>query len=388
MRRNPSEEDTETKDPKLPLYKQIYKTLRDEIINGKYDQAGMLPSEKALGQRFSVERNTVRKALQILVTDGAIVKIPGYGTRLSTAVPVSAGEQQNETTATRNCILVITHEDYLRSTDGEFFHLKLIRNLERMFSNLGFTLLIKAIETPEDLANTVLNTSPTAIVFDSYNQNATYQQAVLSGLPCISINHYTPLMTSIVSNNFDGAYQVMKMLTNAGHSKIAVITGKQNYQTNIERLSGVRRLYLHRKAALDEQYLFSGNWRFQSGVEAGEAIAAMPESKRPTAVFAFNDDMAFGCMSWFEKHGIRIPDDISIVGFDNTERYQAIFRPITTVDVSIHALVEYACWYLTGRMSNMAPGTCAKIHINTAIVDNGTVKQLRPAIHHQEEIRI
>ena len=85
--------------------------------------------------------------------------------------------------------------------------------------------------------------------------------------------------------------------------------------------------------------------------------------------------MAFGCLSCFEKHGIAVPEDISIVGFDKTERYQSIFGPITTVDVNIDALVEYACWYLSGRISNTAPMTRVKIDIDVTIVDNGTVKR-------------
>lgn len=113
-------------------------------------------------------------------------------------------------------------------------------------------------------------------------------------------------------------------------------------------------------------------------MEIAEKILAMPKEELPTAVFAFNDDMAFGCLSCFEKHGISVPKDISIVGFDKTDRYQVIFRPLTTVDVNIDAMVEYTCWYLSERISGRAPVATAKIDIDAVIMDNGTVRVISP----------
>lgn len=81
------------------------------------------------------------------------------------------------------------------------------------------------------------------------------------------------------------------MLSEAGHRKIAVITGKRNYQTNIERMSGVQKLYLKNSAMPGEMMVLDGDWRFSSGVKAGEYILNMRESERPTAVLAFTDDM-------------------------------------------------------------------------------------------------
>ncbi len=358
---------------KKPIYIYIYETLHNEIGKGMYSTAEFLPSEKELCERFDVERNTVRKALKLLVDDGMIIRVPGCGTKIVTQEEKSQESKQAEDIG--HCILLTTQEDYLHNADGEYFHLKLIKSFENVFSNLGYNLIVKYIEKETDLKNTILQTSPSAIIFDSYHQSACYQEAIRAGIPCISVNHYTPLMTSLVSNNFDGAYQVVKMLTEAGHERIALITGKRNYQTTVERLGGIQKLYMQNGIPIKEKYIFTGNWQFNSGVEIGKKILAFPKEERPTAVFAFNDDMAFGCLSCFEKHGIAVPEDISIVGFDKTERYQSIFGPITTVDVNIDALVEYACWYLSGRISNTAPMTRVKIDIDVTIVDNGTVKR-------------
>jgi LacI family transcriptional regulator len=141
-------------------------------------------------------------------------------------------------------------------------------------------------------------------------------------------------------------------------------------------MSGLQKLYLKEGMTSDEILVFDGDWLFASGVTAGKQIAQMPLVKRPTCVFAFNDDMAFGCYSALFQAGIRVPEDISIVGFDKSDRYDSIFPALTTVDVNIDALVEYACWVITGCIEGLAPKFCAVIQIDVSISDHGTVKRL------------
>jgi LacI family transcriptional regulator len=144
----------------------------------------------------------------------------------------------------------------------------------------------------------------------------------------------------------------------------------------MERLNGIRALYTARGIPLKPEYLIPGDWTFASGALAAEHILAMKAARRPTAVFAFNDDLAYGCYSVLDRQGFKIPEDISIVGFDKSDRYEGMFPPITTVDVNLDAIVDYTSWYLEGGFSGQAPKTCAKIQIDAAICDNGTIKTL------------
>jgi DNA-binding LacI/PurR family transcriptional regulator len=273
-------------------------------------------------------------------------------------------------------VVLITQEDYLLSGDGESFHYKLIHTIEKRLSDEGYHLLFKSAGRNGAVTETIRSIAPSGIIFDSYNQDGYYQEAVQFGLPCISINHYTPLMTSIVSNNFDSAYQAAKQLIDAGHRRIAFILGKRSHQTTIERLSGVQSLYMTTGLPLQKQYLFDGNWLFSSGVEAGERMLAMNSAERPTAVFAFNDDMAYGCFNAVQRGGLSVPGDISIVGFDKSDRYNAMFPPVSTMDVNLDAIVDYACWYLADSLAGKPPRTRAKIQIDTTFRDNGTIKNI------------
>jgi LacI family transcriptional regulator len=371
---------------KQPVFKQIYDLLIAEMDGGIYSGEGKLPSEKELCTRFDVERNTVRKALQILVDERRIVRIPGIGSRIMS----SAGEGPEKTEGTPSpdspdlsaagdasrLILLISQIDYLHSVGGESFHYKLIHRFEERLSRMDYNLLFKPVGKNGTVAETIRRAIPQGIIFDSFNPDASYREAAQFGLACVSVNHYTPLFTSVVSNNFDGAYQVAKRLIEAGHKKIAFILGKSSHQTNMERLSGIRTLYTALDLYLRPKYLIPSDWTFTSGAEAAEKILAMKSAERPTAVFAFNDDLAYGCYSVFQRHGLAVPDDISIVGFDKSDRYDGMFPPISTVDVNLNAIVDYAFWYLAGCLSGRSPETCAKIQIDAAFCDNGTIKNI------------
>jgi DNA-binding LacI/PurR family transcriptional regulator len=87
--------------------------------------------------------------------------------------------------------------------------------------------------------------------------------------------------------------------------------------------------------------------------------------------------MAYGCYNGLTRKGLRVPEDISIVGFDNTDRYADLFPPISTVDVNLSAMVDYAAWYFTETLAGKTPNTAARIEIQTTFCDRGTVGNLR-----------
>jgi len=366
---------------KQPVFRQIYDILLAEMNNGLYRTSLRLPSEKELCGRFDVERNTVRKALQILVDENRIVRAPGIGSKI-----LSGGEAKKIAAAqgsinSSSIVILITQIDYLHIPGGESFHYKLIHSLEKRLSQLGLNLLFKPVGKDGIVADTIRSAAPRGIIFDSFNQDAYYREALDSGLPCVSVNHHSPLLTSIVSNNFDGAYRVAEHLIGAGHTRIAYILGKSSHQTNIERLSGIHSFYTARGLILPPEYLIPGDWTFDSGLKAAEVILKMKMANRPTAVFAFNDDLAYGCYTGFQRRGMRIPEDISIVGFDKSDRYIGMFPPITTVDVNLDAIVDYACWYLSALITGAAPKISAKIQIDTMFCDNGTIKIIDKGIY-------
>jgi len=118
-------------------------------------------------------------------------------------------------------------------------------------------------------------------------------------------------------------------LLDLGHKHIAFIRGVENQSATQERYKGYNDALKDAGIALDDGLVFPGEFSFASGMEAGEKIMKM--KNRPTAVFAANDDMAVGVIVAAHKNNIKIPEDISIIGFDDSEMAERIWPALTTI---------------------------------------------------------
>lgn len=111
-----------------------------------------------------------------------------------------------------------------------------------------------------------------------------------------------------------------------GHRRVWHVAGPQRWWAAGERLEGWRAAHLDR--GLEPPPYFEGDWSPASGYEAGRRLAALPEA---TAVFCANDDMAIGCVRALTEAGRRVPEDVSVVGFDDVPAAAYLTVPLTTV---------------------------------------------------------
>ena len=136
-------------------------------------------------------------------------------------------------------------------------------------------------------------------------------------------------VTSVGSTNFAGGVAATEHLLSLGHRRIAHVGGPATAACNQARMHG----YL---AAMDAEgapvlpgYVRNGHFRYQDGVVGGTALLALPEP--PTAVFAGSDETALGVLEAARMRGLRVPDDLSVVGFDDTQVARMASPPLTTV---------------------------------------------------------
>jgi LacI family transcriptional regulator len=135
-----------------------------------------------------------------------------------------------------------------------------------------------------------------------------------------------------------GVQQVVKHLYGLGHRHIAFVAGLPGLKSNIARLQA----YEHSMHALGlcPGPILQGDLRFDGGLQAGLAVPRL--SPRPTAVIAINDLTAVGVMKGLLKSGLRVPEDISVTGFDNTRLAEYSNPSLTTVDIHREALGQIA----------------------------------------------
>lgn len=131
------------------------------------------------------------------------------------------------------------------------------------------------------------------------------------------------------ADNAGGVRLAMEHLVSLGHTRIAHVSGVPNQTDAIERSDAYRAFMLESGLPLREDYIISGNFRPEAGDEAAQRLLTLPEP--PTAVFCANDGMAFGMIQAAAQLGLRVPEDLSVVGFDDHYLSAVYQPPLTTV---------------------------------------------------------
>lgn len=157
--------------------------------------------------------------------------------------------------------------------------------------------------------------------------------------------------------NFDGAYAAVDHLLGLGHSSVAVIKGPSGNADAEGRLRGYRRA-LHNAGIEPVSALeFEGDFTESSGYEVARRI--LQHVPRPTAVFASNDSMAIGLLSALGTHGVGVPRDMAVVGFDDIAISRYISPPLTTVHVDAYELGARSVRLLISMGRGAGPTTCS-----------------------------
>jgi LacI family transcriptional regulator len=133
------------------------------------------------------------------------------------------------------------------------------------------------------------------------------------------------------------AYEITNYFIKMGHEKIAVISGPADSLATCERLQGYKEALRENNLLYDSDYIESGDWEFESGVSSIKRILSK-NKKPPTAIFAMNDLMAAGAIEAAFEMGYSVPDDLSVIGFDDRE-FSRFYRPrITTMGLPLNEM--------------------------------------------------
>ena len=142
---------------------------------------------------------------------------------------------------------------------------------------------------------------------------------------------------SVHIDNAKAASEAMDHLYRLGHRRIGVITGPLISPLSRDRLEGAKAC-ARKNRALRECLVMKGDFSIESGVVAADGLLGSKEP--PTAIFCFNDEMAMGVMETAKRRGLRVPIDISIVGFDDIRFARCTDPPLTTIAQPMRAIGE------------------------------------------------
>lgn len=157
----------------------------------------------------------------------------------------------------------------------------------------------------------------------------------------------------IVSHDRQGGAAVGRHLAELGHSRVGFISGPPSFRSSHERRAGFEEALAAAGVRLDAAYVREGAYTFESGIACAEALLAL--NPPPTAIFAGNDEMAAGVLQVALRSGLRAPQDVSVVGFDDFQIASRLWPPLTTVRAPTRVTGRLAALKLLGAEDETPP---------------------------------
>jgi GntR family transcriptional regulator of arabinose operon len=364
-----------TRDNK-PLYSVIMDELKAQISSGDYLPEAQLPTEAELSSRYGVSRITTRRALEELERDGYIYRIKGSGSFVKSRSRAQA--EKRESAAGKMVSLILPSEDD-RGTMGY------IRGTSDWLNANGYYLSLHQSDydsqKERDLLEMLTRDGISGIILYPRNDQTNYDilhRLCLENYPIVTIDKYYDSLPlgAVVSDNLDGSYRAVSRLIELGHRKIAFLTA-----VSIESTSSVRDRYFGYCKALkdhglpiDSRYirLNMKGYREEVGVERFyKELLDSYQNEGVTAIQTENDLIAANLLNLCLDRGIRIPEDFSIIGFDNNPVTEHVIIPLTTVEQQFYEIGRRAAeivvlWLERGRQT---PG---RVLVPVKLVERGT----------------
>lgn len=154
---------------------------------------------------------------------------------------------------------------------------------------------------------------------------------------------------SINVDDYSGMVQMVRRVVDAGHRRIAFITGLPDSYSSMRRFSAFNDTMLELDITYPPEYIRHGDYSKMGGMRGAEALMHLPEP--PTAIMAANDLMAIGALLWAMEHGVKVPEDLSIIGYDDTENASLVIPRLTTVHQPKYDLGRESATVLINRIA-------------------------------------
>jgi GntR family transcriptional regulator, arabinose operon transcriptional repressor len=318
------------KEKNIPKYLQLKQEILSWIHSGKLRPDEKMPTEHEIANQFQLSRHTVRQALGELENEGWLYKIQGSGTFVSK--PKQIRKHEVKTVA----ILTTYISDYI------FPHI--VRGAEETLREKGYRLLLASTDNNkererehleamirEPLSGLIIEPTKSA----QGNPNLSYYLTLNNlNIPYVMINERYLEMScpSIKMDDEKGGYLLTDHLIQLGHRRIAGFFKTDDLQ-GVNRLKGFIRAHQERGVSLSSNHLVSYTTEEKNTkpLEIAHSFLQHPEEERVTAFVCYNDELAVKLLDVIRQQGLSVPDDISIVGFDDSTFATATEVKLTTI---------------------------------------------------------
>jgi DNA-binding LacI/PurR family transcriptional regulator len=319
----------------IPLYYQVKKMIISELMRRNLKTGDIIPKEMDLCKKYDVSRITVRRAIAELVSEGVLYRVSGVGTFIKELTEkdfhISGKDRQI-------ALVVPDIEDLAISA--------IFSGIDIAAQKHDYEIIIyssgRRIEKENyNLSHLLQSNSTGAIIFPNWGTaNVSHIfELKRQGFPFVLIDRYFREIETdyVVTDNIAGAFDAVTHLIRLGHKRIGFIGGLDNSAGN-DRMEGYKKALSKNGIVVDEDLITAldkNNYsRLQTEPDSGgyrETKNLLKLKNRVTAIFAASDGIAIGAMRAIKDAGLKIPDDVAVVGFDNLKYASLLEVPLTTV---------------------------------------------------------
>ncbi len=228
--------------------------------------------------------------------------------------------------------IIIPHAEFM--TVAPYF-LDLITSLERNIDRMGYHLVFKlpsAIKTASDYSQLYLERKVDGVIVLAPSVDQwLLRKLVTDNVPSVVVYGRDDELdiNYIDANNHKGALSAIDYLISLGHKRIGMVTGSTTLICGRDRISGYLEAIEKNTLPVDKRLIYYGDWQPESGKKAFKYFMGLEH--QPTAVFCANDHMALGLMNAAFEAGLRIPQDLSVFGYNNITYSEFLTPPLTTM---------------------------------------------------------
>lgn len=262
-----------------------------------------------------------------------------------------------------------------KGTSSNFFH-QTVRGVNSAIGET-YNLVVRGIDDYKDFS--AINSKRfdgIILMSQSDNDNAFIYHLWQNHIPVIVLNREIEgnSLINILSYDEEGAFNATTYLIENGHKDIAIIEGKEEFKSSKNRKDGFIKALIKNDIKVNIDYIVRGDYEVKGGYEAMKKLLAL--SNPPTAVFCSNDDMAIGAIKSIYEKGLKIPSDISIIGFDNIDFAKYATPALTTIKRSMEEISIIGAKKII-EVIDKKQYSGEKIYIKTELVERESVCKLK-----------
>jgi DNA-binding LacI/PurR family transcriptional regulator len=230
---------------------------------------------------------------------------------------------------------------------------KYLKHIEYHGQNLGYNIVMCSTENDpiKEARHITLMRQKRVdgfIIADKFSNLVLLKELIAEGFPVSLFAHDRPEFSidSVSADDYAGGYRAAKHLLALGHTQIAVIA--EESISSRERIRGYRKALAEEGIEWDDSLVLFSDQTIEGAEEQGGKL--LDRKVRPTAIFGYNDLTAIGAMMAAKKRGLRIPEDLSLIGYDNTSLCNIVEPPLTSIDMPVEELGRKVINLLVGKI--------------------------------------